>query len=188
MKINQTLYVVSRDDWRAWLQQKHAIEKEIWLIFYKKASGQPSLPYDDAVEEALCFGWIDSIIQRMDDKRYAQKFTPRTNTAKWSPSNIVRIRKMIDAGKMTPIGLSKIDAELLKAEPKPRPRILPLPSWLKEALMQHPVAWQNFSKLAPSHRRRYIGWISDARKDETRKKRITEAVLLLEKNDKLGLK
>jgi uncharacterized protein YdeI (YjbR/CyaY-like superfamily) len=188
MNISKTLYVANRNDWRAWLAQNHATEKEIWLIYYKKASGQPRIPYDDAVEEALCFGWIDSIIQRIDDEKYAQKFTPRTNTGKWSPSNITRIRKMIAAGKMMPVGMAKIDEDLLKSEPKPRPRVLPVPKWLKDALMKNPFAWQNFCNLAPSHRTKYIGWISDARKEETRQKRIAEAIQLLEKNSKLGLK
>ena len=80
MKTTETLYVTNRDDWRSWLEQNYTIKKEIWLIYYKKHSRKPRIPYDDAVEEAICFGWIDSIIQKIDEEKFAQKFTPRTNT------------------------------------------------------------------------------------------------------------
>src|SRR5918999_6552667 len=104
MKISQTLYVTNRDDWRAWLNENYETEKEVWLIYYKKHTNQPRIPYDDAVEEALCFGWIDSIVQKIDEERYAQKFTPRRNSSNWSESNRRRLRGLLKAGKMTPAG------------------------------------------------------------------------------------
>src|SRR6516225_11121505 len=87
MRISNTLHVANRDEWRAWLAKHHASETEIWLIYYKKSSGQPRIPYDHAVEEALCFGWIDSIVKRIDDDQFAQKFTPRRDFTKWSAIN-----------------------------------------------------------------------------------------------------
>jgi uncharacterized protein YdeI (YjbR/CyaY-like superfamily) len=189
MKISNTLYVKTREDWRAWLQAHHQTEREVWFIFYKKHTGQPSVPYDAAVEEALCFGWIDSIIQRLDDDRYAQKFTPRRNTSNWSALNINRVRKLIEAGRMTEAGLATIPPDLLEAAPhQPRQRELPMPSWMAQALMAHPTAWENFNRLAPSYRRQYIGWISAAKRDDTRQRRLQEAIALLERNEKLGMK
>lgn len=190
VKITKTLYVADRDKWRAWLKKHHQTESEVWLIFYKKHTGKPSIPYDDAVEEALCFGWIDSIAQRIDDETYGQKFTPRKAKSKWSPSNIERMSKLIDSGQMTDAGLSTFDMSLLDAQPKPAsPKRAPrLPPYMKQALMTNPRAWENFQKLAPSHRRNYILWITSAKREETREKRLREAIALLEKNEKLGLK
>jgi uncharacterized protein YdeI (YjbR/CyaY-like superfamily) len=80
MEIRRTLYVTSREEWRAWLTEHHQSETGVWLIYYKKQPGQPRIPYDHAVEEALCFGWIDSVVKRIDDARFAQKFTPVATT------------------------------------------------------------------------------------------------------------
>src|SRR2546423_13033863 len=98
MDITKTLYVTSRDEWRAWLANHHATETEVWLIYYKKQSGRPRISYDDAVEEALCFGWIHSIGKRIDDEKYAQKITPRRDRNKWSTSNKQRMPKPISEG------------------------------------------------------------------------------------------
>lgn len=108
MKTTKKLYVKSRDEWRSWLQNNHAAEKEIWLIYYKKHTGKPRIPYDDAVEEALCFGWIDSIVKRIDDEKYIQKYTPRKDKSIWSELNKKRTEKMIKQGRMTEAGLIKI--------------------------------------------------------------------------------
>src|SRR5947209_19674397 len=109
MKISETLHITNRDDWRAWLVKNHETEKEVWLVYYKKHTGQPRIPYDDAVEEALCFGWIDSIVKRIDGEKFAQKFTPRQDCTRWSALNRRRVRKLIQAGRMTEAGLTKID-------------------------------------------------------------------------------
>jgi hypothetical protein len=98
MEIRKTLYVTSREEWRAWLAKHYQSETEVWLIYYKKHSGQPRISYDHAVEEALCFGWIDSIVKRIDDEKFAQKFTPRRDGAKWSALNKRRLRKLIREG------------------------------------------------------------------------------------------
>ena len=104
MEIGKTLYVVSRTDFRRWLQKHHGDRTEIWLIRYKKASGKASLDYVEAVEEAICFGWIDNIEKSMDDERYALRFSPRRPNSNWTTTNIERARRMIAKGKMTAAG------------------------------------------------------------------------------------
>jgi uncharacterized protein YdeI (YjbR/CyaY-like superfamily) len=190
--IFKTLHVTSREAWRAWLAKNHACESEVWLVYYKQHTGQPRVPYDEAVEEALCFGWIDSIVRRIDDKKYAQKFTPRRGRSKWSQSNIERVRKLIGEGRMTDVGLAKIDpsvlAEDVPAKPKVKKSNQAVPGFIKQALMANPRAWQYFQALAPSYRRLYIGWIMSAKKEETRHRWLCEAISLLKQNKKLGLK
>ncbi|MCK4233163.1 hypothetical protein KAX75_01940, partial [candidate division WOR-3 bacterium] len=109
MKATKTLYVTNRKGWREWLEKNYATKKEVWLIYYKKHTGKPIILYEDTVEEALCFGWIDSIIRGIDDEKYARKFTPRTEDSGWSELNKKRAKKMIAAGKMTKAGLQKIE-------------------------------------------------------------------------------
>ena len=192
MNISKTLYVTNRDDWRAWLEKNHKTEKEVWLIYYKKHTNHPRIPYDDAVEEALCFGWIDSTVQKIDDQRYAQKFTPRKSASKWSELNKRRVRKLLEEGKMTQAGLTKIGDSVLEAEERSKveakKKELVIPEYLKEAFRGNEKAWENFNNLAPSYRRHYVGWITMAKKEETRQKRMREAVELLARNEKLGMK
>ncbi|MCL4506493.1 MAG: YdeI/OmpD-associated family protein [Chloroflexi bacterium] len=186
MEITRTLYVTNRDEWRAWLAEHYQTETEVWLIYYKRGSGQPRIPYDDAVEEALCYGWIDSIIQRMDELRYAQKFTPRINRTKWSASNVERMRRLIDAGKMTEAGLAVFDTALLQHDFQPARRDVSLPPALRKLLRANDTAWRNFQALAPSYRKQYAGWITAPVKNETKIKRMHEAISMLEQNKKLS--
>ena len=192
MPISKKLHVTSRDEWRAWLKRHHASETEVWLIYYKKQSGQPRIPYDHAVEEALCFGWIDSIVKRIDDQKFAQKFTPRRNYAKWSALNKRRVRKLMREGRMTDVGLAKIDLAVLDEVPpakrKQKKSDLHLPRFVKQAMVASPTAWAHFRILAPSYRRLYVRWIVSAKKEETRQRRLQQPVSLLEQNKKLGLK
>ena len=185
-----TLYVTTRDEWRAWLASYHESETEIWLIYPKTHTGKPRIPYDHAVEEALCFGWIDSIVKRIDDEKFAQKFTPRWDSTKWSALNRRRVRQLIREGRMTEAGLAKIDPGILGEEPqaKASKEDLEIPRFLEQALMASPKAWTYFQSLAPSYRRNVIRWIMDAKREETRERRLREAVSLLEQNQKLGLK
>lgn len=188
----ESVHFTTREEWRGWLKWNHGRVKEIWLVFYKKHTGKPRIAYDDAVEEALCYGWIDSIVKKIDEERYAQKFTPRTNRLQWSDSNVARLKKLVAADRMTEAGLAVVNPALLKEAPpaKPRPRRCTdqPPPWLKKALQRNRVAYRNFVALAPSYRRLYIAWISAAKREETRARRIEEAISLLEKNQKLGLK
>jgi uncharacterized protein YdeI (YjbR/CyaY-like superfamily) len=191
VKQDKTLYVVNRDDWRAWLKRNHCSRKEVWLIYYKKHTGKPRIPYDDAVEEALCYGWIDSTVKRIDDEKYAQKFTPRNEKSNWSELNRKRARKMIKAGRMTQAGLVRFkqagkgkNEETQGTLPKKR---LVIPLGLKKALSANKKALENFNNFAPSYRRLYIGWITAAKRKETREKRISQTVKWSAENKKPGM-
>jgi uncharacterized protein YdeI (YjbR/CyaY-like superfamily) len=187
----KTLYVTNRDNWRAWLEKNHDTAKEIWLIYCKKHSGKPRIPYDDAVEEALCFGWIDSIIKRIDDEKYMQKYTPRRNRSVWSAHNKRRALKMIREGRMTEAGQAKIRQAKKDGtwqNPTSARGTPPIPPDLKKALAANKKARANFDRLAPSHQNRYIWWINSAKREATRQKRIEETVRLAAAGKMLGLK
>ncbi len=136
MSINQgktipQLYVSNREEWRSWLIKNHAQEKEIWLVFFKKSTGKPSIAYNDSVEEALCFGWIDGLKKRIDEQKYAYRFTPRKPGSKWSPRNIELAKKMIEEGKMAQSGLAAFnkrktyDEAILKARAARKIQLMP---------------------------------------------------------------
>jgi uncharacterized protein YdeI (YjbR/CyaY-like superfamily) len=105
----QPLHVATAEEWRGWLQANHAVEKEVWLMIYKKHAATPSVTFEEATEEALCFGWIDSIMKPIDDEKYALRYTPRRKGSNWSESNKKRVAKLIEQGRMTEAGLAKID-------------------------------------------------------------------------------
>jgi uncharacterized protein YdeI (YjbR/CyaY-like superfamily) len=188
----KTLHLTERREWRAWLDANGGKEKEIWLVFHKKHTGKARLAYDDAVEEAICFGWIDSIVKRMDEERYAQKFTPRNRGSKWSNLNIARAKKMIAAGRMTAAGSALFDPALLHRKPAPRPAsppaAQPVPAYILGALAADQKAGDFFTSLAPSYRRLYVRWVDSAKKEETRKKRLAEMIATLRAGRKLGMK
>jgi uncharacterized protein YdeI (YjbR/CyaY-like superfamily) len=185
-----------REAWRAWLAKNHATEKEVWVVFPKAHTGKRCMSYEDSVEEALCHGWIDSIIKRIDEDRYARKFTPRTDHENWSDLNKKRVAKVIREGRMTQTGLAKIGYAnpelapdtLAKKTTPPIPGELTVPVFMERALKAKPRAWANFHGMAPSHKRQYVLWITMAKREETREKRLREAVQMLEKNQQLGLK
>jgi uncharacterized protein YdeI (YjbR/CyaY-like superfamily) len=112
MDIGEILYVTNREEFRAWLEQNHAAKREIWLVQYRKATGKPSLPYLEAVEEAICFGWIDGFEKSMDSERYATRFTPRRPRSNWTETNKQRARKLIAAGRMTEAGRAALPADV----------------------------------------------------------------------------
>lgn len=189
MKITRTTCAADRTEWRAWLEQHHASETEVWLIYYKKGCGIPSVTYLESLEEALCFGWIDSLIRKIDDEKYTRKFNPRRSGSNWSALNKHLVAKLVKEGRMTADGLATADFILPEADaPRPKRPELPLPVWLKAGLMISPKSWENFNSLPPSHRREYIAWITNAKKEETRQRRIREAVDRLERNERLGMK
>jgi uncharacterized protein YdeI (YjbR/CyaY-like superfamily) len=187
----KTLHVVQRQDWRAWLAANGSKEKEIWLVFYKRHTGKARLEYDDAVEEAICFGWIDSTIRRLDDERYAQKFTPRNHGSKWSDLNIERAKKMIAAKQMTPAGQAVIEPATLGSKPAPKAfqaNDATIPPFILAGLAVDGKARAYFDSLAPSYRRLYVRWVASAKKDETRQRRLTEMLATLRSGRKLGMK
>jgi uncharacterized protein YdeI (YjbR/CyaY-like superfamily) len=191
VKINTLLYVRDLAEWHTWLEQHASDQSEAWIVFYKGHTGQPCISYDDALDEALCFGWIDSLIQKLDESRYARKFTPRKNIAKWSEVNKRRVARLVRDGRMTAAGLAKLE-EITTDPDMPvakRPLDIPIPAKIEQAIRNaSPAAWENFLSMAPSYRRTYILWLSDAKRPETFEKRITEAVRLLEQNQTLGMK
>lgn len=185
------LYVKTRAQWRNWLSRNHASSKGAWLVFYKKAAGVPTLEYGAAVEEALCFGWVDSIVRKLDEHRYARKMTPRKNASNWSAINIKRVDKLIKQGLMTKAGLEKIAAARKSGlySPAVAPAVsYAMPPELQQALRKNKKAAAFFTQLAPSYRKQFIGWINVARRPETRIKRVVESIGLLEQEKKLGLK
>ena len=192
MEVTKTLYVKNRKEWRSWLVMHHASKKEIWLIYYKNNSGKPRIPYDDAVEEAICFGWIDSIVKRLDEEKYCQRYTPRNFKSIWSDTNIMRLKKMLDADLMTKAGLDKVPPEVLKAAESGIierrgsiiPKVMDTPSDLKNAFDKDAIALKNWEKFAPSHRKMYIYWIMDAKRPETRERRIDKVFEFARKNKK----
>jgi uncharacterized protein YdeI (YjbR/CyaY-like superfamily) len=184
IKAMETLYTANRDDWRAWLEKNHNTEREVWLIYYKKHTGKSTIPYEEAVEEAICFGWIDTKVKRLDEERYAQKYTPRRPRSKWNKNNIERAKKMIQSGRMTESGL-KIFNE--RQEYDVIVETLEIPPDLRNELETNKTSHKNFLSFAPSYRKTYITWINSSKKQETRDSRIIKVVGYAEKNIKQGM-
>jgi uncharacterized protein YdeI (YjbR/CyaY-like superfamily) len=197
MKELEHIFFENRESFRHWLETNHNTSVGIWLIFYKKPSPIEGIKYNEALEEALCFGWIDSIIKKVNDEHYVRKFTPRTDIRNWSDLNKKTVLSLIEKGKMTTAGLEKIDVYLktgkvdwkinpLKKEQKETP--IPLPDFIHHEFAQNEPALSNFNSLAPTYQRHYILWITTAKKEETIFKRLHEAIELLKQNKKLSLK
>jgi len=185
------LYVKTRTEWRQWLTGHHGAAAGIWLVCYKKETGKPTLAYDDAVEEALCFGWIDSVIKKLDEERYARKFTPRRAGSLWSALNKRRVAKLTRKGLMTPAGKAVV-AEAKKSglwdKPDGRASAPAMSPELTAALAENLKAKQFFEQLAPSYRKQFVMWTAAAKRQETRDRRVAEALSLLEQGKKLGPK
>ena len=181
----KTLEVTSRRQWRAWLTKHHTSSPGVWLVFHKAHTGIESIPREDMVREALCFGWIDSLIKRLDHDRYAIKVTPRKPTSKWSDINRKRWAELEAAGRLTRAGLAAAPTNNSYA---PRPVIPTLPAYIAKALKANPEAWEFFRSLAPTDRRDFVVWIHIAKRPETRARRIRESIALLAARKKLGLK
>ena len=169
----------------------HATEDEVWLVYYKKYTGKPSVTYIESVKEALCFGWIDGIKKSVDDETYMHRFTPRKPDSKWSPRNIRLARELIASGDMADAGLrafeqrTEYDSKTLQAL---NWADIPLDLEIEKSLRANQKAWDNFNALAPGYRKQYVGWLQSAKKPETREKRLKEAMELLASNKKLGMK
>ena len=176
----EQVYVPDRAAWRRWLAKQHGRSPGIWLVFDKKSSRPDRLAYGHAVEEALCFGWIDSLVKRLDEERYVQLFTPRKPKSTWSRSNKVRVERLLAEGLMAAAGLASI--ELAKAngswESLDAVEAFVMPDDLAKALAAVPGAAEKFAAFAPSQRKAYLHWISQAVRPETRAKRIQEVAVL----------
>ncbi|MCP5063333.1 MAG: hypothetical protein GY936_12835 [Ignavibacteriae bacterium] len=191
METTKQIYCKNREEWHKWLSKNHLVEKEIWLVYYKKHTKKPRVPYNDAVEEALCFGWIDSIVKRIDNERYCQRFTPRSKNSSWSESNKERVRKLIKEKCITKFGMEIIKAaqgngnwdEVIDSK-----KDFQIPHEFSNILSNNIKAKLNFTSLSPTYKKQYINWIASAKKSATRIKRSEIAIKILEENKKLGIK
>ena len=175
----KTLYVTNRQKWRQWLRLHYKTEKEIWLVYYKKGSGKPRIEYNDAVEEALCFGWIDSIVRTIDDKRFAQRFSPRKTGSKYSPANKERLRSLLKKKKVI-----KAVRETLGdlAEEK-----FVIPKDILAEIKANKQAWKHFQDFSEPYKRIRIGFIDGARKRPAEfKKRLAYFIRMTEQNKQFG--
>jgi len=157
MEIGKKLYVTTRKDWRSWLAKNHAKETEIWLVYHRKGSGRRRIPYNAAVEEALCYGWIDSILKRIDGDTFAQRFSPRRPGAKLSAMNVERLRRLKKKGKVTKAGLVAVGGSTALKGSK-------IPADILERLKRNKQTWKNFQAFPASYKRIRIGWIEGARR------------------------
>lgn len=156
MNITETLYVATREEWRDWLAAHYANKPEIWLISYRKSTGQPSIAYNDAVEEALCFGWIDSTRKGIDRNSYAQRFTPRRKGSGFSQINKERLARMIAQGRVIPPVLATLDG--IRADD------YVIPEDIAAALQANKAAWDFFQTTSPSYQRIRAAYVDIARK------------------------
>ena len=184
----KTFAAQTTDQWHKWLVKHHESESEVWLVFYKAQTGRRSIARLDALDEALCFGWVDSLLKRLDDSRYAVKFTPRKAESRWSTVNRKRYAALKASGRLQPAGIKRAPTDRGYG---PRPRYqMPatVPRYIEAALPKQPAAWRYFQALSPWHRRRYLGWIETAKREDTKIRRLQEAIRLLAAGKPLGLK
>ena len=178
---------ITREEWRNWLEKNHNKETEIWLIFYKVKVQKESIKYEDAVEEALCFGWIDSTVKRIDNEKHMQRYTPRKAKSNWSASNKSRVKRLIKKGLMTEFGLKAIKIAKQNDSWNKLDNIetrLEIPEKLKYFFKTNNKAKELFEKLFPSRKKQIIWWIESAKRNETRDKRVKDSIaILLKKTD-----
>ncbi len=179
MEITQTLYVTNRKDWRKWLREHYRSEKEIWLVYPRKGTGKPRIAYNDAVEEALCFGWIDSIVKTLDLERTAQRFSPRKPGSKYSPANKERLRKLLKQRKV----LKEIRDTLEDLSEEN----FEIPQDILNAIQANEEAWKNFQKFSEAYKRIRVGFIEGARNRPAEfQKRLRYFIQMTEKNKQYG--
>jgi uncharacterized protein YdeI (YjbR/CyaY-like superfamily) len=181
-----TFYAKTRNDWRDWLEKNHLIEQSVWLIIFRKESGIESVYYPEAVDEALCFGWIDSLPNKRDDKSYYQFFSKRNPKSNWSKVNKLKVEKLLELNLIKPAGLKMI--EIAKANGTwdildDVDNII-LPDDLNVAFLNDSLAFENWEKFSRSSKRGILEWILNAKRPESRAKRINETVSLASKNIK----
>ena len=188
----KTLELEDRTAWRDWLAANHDRESEVWLVYYKTASGIPSIQYKESLDEALCYGWVDSLIKKIDEQRYARKFTPRKDDSKWSLVNKKRVEQLIQEGRMAEPGMKKVEAARRSGSwdsPGQQPKLdFTVPEEFAKALKNNPQAQSAFDGLAVTYQKQYLAWIITAKRPETKRKRIAESIQLLSEGKKLGLR
>jgi uncharacterized protein YdeI (YjbR/CyaY-like superfamily) len=170
--------VRGRGAWRAWLRRHHRSAPGVWLVYHKKASGVPTVTYEEAVQEALCYGWIDSLVRPLDARRYRQLFTPRKAGSTWSPANKRRVAQLVANRRMTRAGMAKIEAAQADGSwaALDAAETLTVPAELRRALAAEGDALRNFRGYAPSLRKAMLYWLSSAKRPETRARRLARLV------------
>jgi uncharacterized protein YdeI (YjbR/CyaY-like superfamily) len=192
MNLGKTLYVKNRNQWRSWLSKHHRSSSEIWLVYYKKNSGKPRIPYNDAVEEALCYGWIDSTLKPIDEECYAQRYSPRRKNSALSELNKERVRRLIKARKMTRFGLESIrhhmDGESKRSFLPRNLKTFTLPHDILKELKADPVVWRNFSAFPEHYKVIRVGWIDASRhRPHIFKVRLGYFIKMTAKNKRFGM-
>ncbi|MHB8055697.1 MAG: YdeI/OmpD-associated family protein [Candidatus Aminicenantales bacterium] len=179
MEIDKTLYVKNRREWRAWLKKNYKKEKSIWLILYKKASGKPRIPYNDAVEEAICFGWIDSTAKKVDGECYAQRFSRRNPKSPYSQANTERLLAMIAKGKVA--------RDVLEKYGVPAGEKFKVPPDILKAIKADKAAWKHFQTFSPGYIRIRVGFIDRSRnRPDAFKTRLNYLIRMTAKNKQFG--
>ncbi len=189
----EQFYPKDRNAWRNWLNQNHKKFPGIWLVFYKAGTSKPRLPYDDMVEEALCFGWIDSLPRKLDDERSMLMFTPRKPKSVWSQLNKTRIEKLINDKLMMPAGAASIaiakqnDSWDTLTASDTAAATNQLPDDLNKLFSKNKKAKENFQQFSFSIRKQFLAWIDSAKRPETRTQRLKQTMLMAAANRKPGL-
>ena len=180
----KSFYPKDRKAWRKWLEKNHATSPGIWLIYYKKSSGKPRVEYNDAVEEALCFGWIDSTMRPLDEVSYIQRFSPRKPKSVWSALNKTRIEKLLKEGLMTAAGLEKIDIAKKNGSWTTIDHVenLEIPADLAKAFSKNKKAWKNFQAFGKFRKKQMLYRVGMAKLPETRKLRIAQVITACKEN------
>jgi uncharacterized protein YdeI (YjbR/CyaY-like superfamily) len=168
----------SRAEWREWLEANHASASDVWVRYEKQHTGRRALTWPEAVQEALCFGWIDTTVKRESEESYVQRFTPRKKGSKWSALNQRYAKQLIADGKMTAAGLAVIDWT------PPKKRVEKLPPDLERELKKDRQAWKQLNALPRGEYLLYVRWIAEAKREETRLKRLAMAIEKLKKGER----
>lgn len=184
----EILYDMDRAKWRRWLEKNHEQTASVWLVLVKKGAKRKGISYEEAVQEALCFGWIDSNPNRLDDERFKIHMSPRKPNSVWARSNKGRVRRLIEQGLMTPAGMEKIEAAKRNGSWDIIEEVdsLQVPEELEKALLSHPPAKANFDSFILSYRKQAIYWVLSAKRPETKAKRSEEIARAAARKEKVG--
>ena len=190
MEIKETIYLSGRESWRNWLMENHLTAEEIWLIYPNKSSGKPCIPYDDAVREALCFGWIDTTIKKTEPGSSLQRFCPRRKNSSLSELNKERIRELVKEGKMTSAGIESIKKHIEAYDPvSSEIKFLEfiLPEDILDEIRKDKLAWENFNKFPEYYKRIRLASIDSARiRPEIFRKRLDYFLRMTRMNKRFG--